>query len=425
MSKNVFKFLNQRGFLDQTSSEELEKLEEASHSVYVGFDPTSDSLHLGNLVGIVALSWMEKFGHKPYALVGGATGRIGDPSGKSTERPFLDDLVLENNVKQIGLQLKTILDRCKTSTSITIMDNHQWYKNINVIDFLRDVGKHFRLGAMLAKESVKLRLNSQEGMSFTEFSYQMLQGYDFYHLFNNHQINVQMGGSDQWGNITAGLELIRRLTAKTAHGATFHLLTKSDGKKFGKTESGAVWLSAEKMIPYEFYQYLVQTADSDVIQLLKMLTFLETDEIMKLEKEMKSTDYLPNRAQKILAKEVTTFVHGKEACDIAVDVTNKARPGAEASLNAQDLIALSSNMPHKEMALIQVLNQKYTHLAAESGIVTSRSEALRLVKNQGAYLNNEKITDPNYVITEKDLIDQKYVLLGMGKKKKLLISVSK
>jgi tyrosyl-tRNA synthetase len=274
---------------------------------------------------------------------------------------------------------------------------------------------------MMAKEMVRTRLQSEEGMSFTEFSYQILQGYDFYHLSLNHGVTLQMGASDQWGNITAGTELNRKLGGDTLYGLTFPLLTKSDGKKFGKTEEGAIWLSADRLSPYQFYQHLVRTADADVIKLLQMLTFLEMDEIRSIQASM----HVPNSAQKRLAEEVTRFVHGDEGLLAALKVTAEMAPGKSASLNAAALNELASDMPCKELSMDEVVGQKFVDLALKIGLIPSKSEGVKLIKNGGAYLNNEKIQDPTLLVLAKDLIDHTFLLMSAGKKKRILIKISK
>lgn len=421
---NVIEDLKKRGFIQETTSDELIKLAEKPLSLYLGFDPTGDSLHIGHLVGIMALAWFQRYGHTPYALIGGATGRIGDPSGKSIERPFLQDKSIQSNVEKITLFLKDLFQKnLSKDPQPRFINNNDWFKELYFIDFLRDVGKHFRIGNMLAKESVKLRMDSEEGISFTEFSYQILQAYDFYHLFEKKQIVLQAGGSDQWGNITAGVELIRRKTSKNVHGFTFPLLTRSDGKKFGKSESGAIWLSQEKLSSYEFYQYLYKIADADVILLLKMLTFLPLEEIESLEKEMSSSQYETNKAQKLLASEVTRFVHGEEGLKSALAVTAQAKPGAETVLKASELEKIFHQMPHLELASQEIIGRKITELFHLSGLTTSKTESLRLIKNGGAYLNNEKVSDENYVLEEKDLIEKRFLVLSKGKKNKVIIKI--
>ncbi len=415
---NIIEILEERGFIDQITDKELKKIIQKPVNFYVGFDPTADSLHVGHLVSIMALSWLEKYGHKPYALVGGATGRIGDPSCKSIERPFLDDKIISDYIDAISVFLKKIL------TKSVIVNNNDWYKDIGFVDFLRDIGKHFRIGPMLSKESVKLRMQSEEGLSFTEFSYQVLQAYDFYYLNKHHNICLQMGGSDQWGNIVAGIDLVRKLSQKTVYGITFPLLTKSDGSKFGKSESGAIWLNKDKMSEYQFYQYFVRIPDSDVIKLLKMLTFLDIKEINDIEKQMHSSSYVPNTAQKKLAEEVTKFVHGEKGLQTALRVTKGAAPGTDTKLDAEVLKNIAKDMPNANLKHKDVVDIKYTDLCVKIGLTASKSEAVRLIKNQGAYLNNQKITDPSYLVSEQDLIDGSFVLFGSGKKKKILISIS-
>ncbi len=416
--RNVIEILQERGFIDQLSDKHLKTIINQPINCYVGFDPTADSLHIGHLVGIMALFWLKKFGHTPYALIGGATGRIGDPSGKSIERPFLDDKIIFENVESLKIFFLKIF-----GSQAIVLNNNDWFKDIYFTDFLRDIGKHFRIGPMLAKESVKLRMQSEEGMSFTEFSYQILQAYDYYYLFKHHNITLQMGGSDQWGNITAGIELIRKLTHKTVYGMTFPLLTRSDGKKFGKTESGAVWLSEKRVSYFDFYQYFIRIPDNDVIKLLKMLTLLPIEEIQEIEKQMLKPNYEPNSAQKILAQEVTKFIHKEEGLKIALKVTQGVSPGAETVLDFETLKEISKDMPNVNLKLTQILGKKYIDIAFEIGLTSSKSESVRLIKNNGAYLNNEKISDPSILISEKDLINNTYLLFSAGKKKKILVTI--
>jgi len=418
MSKNVIDVLEDRGFIDQKTDKHLSEITKNKISVYVGFDPTADSLHLGNLVGIIALYWFKKFGHDVYALVGGATGRIGDPSGRSLERPFLDDEIILNNVKSIEALLKNIL-----GNDIKVINNNDWFKEIYFIDFLRDIGKQFRISSMLAKESVKTRMQTDEGMSFTEFSYQILQAYDFFYLNKHKNISLQMGGSDQWGNITAGIELVRKLEKKTVYGCTFPLLTRSDGKKFGKSESGAIWLTDDKLTPYQFYQYLFSIPDLDVVRLLKMLTFLDLKDINEIEDQMKSNNYIPNTAQKILAEEVTKIVHKEKGLETALMVTQSAKPGSLAKLDLESLKAISKDMPNISLDKEEIIGKKYVEVCCIIGLTSSKSEATRLVQNSGAYLNNEKVVDPQTVINKEDIIGDQFLLFGSGKKKKILVKI--
>lgn len=418
--KNVIDTLVARGFIDQMTHQELRDKVNYPVKVYVGFDPTSDSLHLGSLVGIMGLAWFQRFGHTPFAILGGATGLIGDPSGKSAERPLLDQSVLNHNVKALNAFFQKIL-HFPSGPKPVILNNYDWLGPFHLIDFLRDVGKHFRIGPMLAKEMVRTRLQSEEGLSFTEFSYQILQGYDFYHLCQKHGVTVQMGGSDQWGNITAGTELNRKLGGDTLYGLTFPLLTRSDGKKFGKTEDGAIWLSADKLSPYQFYQYLIRVPDADVIRLLKMLTFLDLAEIHAIEKQMSD---VPNVAQRKLAEEVTRFVHGEEGVQAALRVTEGIAPGTEATLTGAVLEELAPDMPNASLELNEVIGQKFVDLALKVGLIPSKGEGVRLIKNGGAYLNNERVNDPALIISSQNLIDDSYLLLSAGKKKKMLIRIN-
>ena len=420
---NVVKILQERGFVDAITSEDLIEACDKPIQLYCGFDPTADSLHLGNLVGIVLLSWFQKFGHTPMLLLGGGTGRIGDPSGKDKERPLLDVDTLNQNVAAIERQVSAILDSNGKGPAVKVINNYDWLSNLSLIDFMRDVGKFFRLGPMLGKESVKARLHSEEGMSFTEFSYQLLQGYDFYHLFEEKNVLLQVGGSDQWGNITAGIDLIRKKARKSAYGLTFPLLTRSDGKKFGKSEEGAIWLSQEKTSAYQFYQHLLRISDQDVIPLLRFLTFLDMEEIKKIELSMQNTDYVPFTAQKILAREVTLFVHGQEALQTAIRVTEKAAPGKIEKLDLATLEEIGADMPHTNMKREDLIEKRFIEICVASGLLSSKSEATRLIQNGGAYLNNEKVTDSKKTILQEDIIGEKYLVVGSGKKRKLLIKI--
>jgi tyrosyl-tRNA synthetase len=419
---NIIDALTERGFIDQMTSPDLRDHVSKPIKLYLGFDPTSDSLHLGNLVGIIALAWFQKFGHTPYALMGGATGRIGDPSGKSTERPLLSEQELDRNVSSITRFLQKILHFPRGPSPI-FLNNYDWLGKFTLIEFLRDVGKHFRVGPMMAKESVRARLESEEGMSFTEFSYQLLQGYDFHYLNQRFGITLQLGGSDQWGNITAGTEFNRKVKGDQVYGLTWPLLTRSDGKKFGKSEEGAIWLSSEKLSPYHFYQYLFRVPDADVIRLMKMLTFLDLAEIRKIEQSMGKDDYEPNSAQKRLAEEVTRFVHGEEGVSAALRVTAGIQPGAESKLSSEVLKEIAADMPHASLPSIEVVGKKWIDVAVKISLIPSKAEGIRLVKNGGAYLNNVRIDDPAFEIDKAHFIDGIYLLLSSGKKKKILVEI--
>lgn len=423
--QNVITILKERGFIDAITSEELEQISQIPLKVYCGFDPTSDSLHIGNMVAIMGLAWFQRCGHTPVVIVGGATGMIGDPSGKSTERQLLDEVTIDRNLEGITKNLKQILDFKNPQNKAIILNNFDWFKKFSFIEFLRDVGKYFRIGPMLSKDSVKARMSSEEGMSFTEFSYQLLQGYDFLYLFDHYGVTVQMGGSDQWGNITAGSDLVRKVRGESVYGVTFPLLLRSDGQKFGKSEKGSIWLSPDRLSPYEFYQYLFRVPDADVIMLMRMLTFMEMAEIRRYETMMAQSDYVPNTVQKRLAEEVTRIVHGEEGVKTALKVTEGAAPGSETVLDAQILENISKDMPNHALSEEEVVNAKLIDLLVKVGLQPSKGEARRLVRNGGVYLNNEKIIDENYAIGSEQLIDGRLLLLAAGKKNKVLIRLAK
>lgn len=422
--QTVIDVLEERGFIEAASSEELRKFTEKSMKVYCGFDPTSDSLHLGHMVAMMGLAWFQRFGHTPFAIVGGATGMVGDPSGKSTERQLLDEETLQVNVQGIRRNLEAFLDFNHPKTKPVVLNNFDWFKDFSLIDFLREVGKYFRVGTMLAKDSVKARLSSEEGLSFTEFSYQLLQGYDFLYLHDQYGVELQVGGSDQWGNITAGMDLVRKVRGKAVYGLTFPLLTKSDGQKFGKSEKGAIWLSPDRLSPYEFYQYLYRVSDDDVLKLLRMLTFVDMAEIRHYEKLMKKSDYVPNTLQKRLAEEVTRIVHGEEALAQALLATQLAAPGAKAVLDVQALEKLTDEIPSQTLSSTDIVGVKLVDLLAKTGLQTSKSEARRLIRNGGVTINNNKVEDENYVVDSEQLIEGRLLLLALGKKNKMLIRVS-
>ncbi len=419
---NVIDILRERGFIDSLTGEDIQKLSDNPNRVYCGFDPTSDSLHLGNMVSIMGLAWFQRCGHTPVAIVGGATGMIGDPSGKSQERNLLDEETLQKNLEGITENLKAILD-FNVDNKPLILNNYDWFKNFSFIDVLRNVGKHFRIGTMLAKDSVKSRFESEEGMSYTEFSYQLLQGYDFLHLYKEHDVTVQLGGSDQWGNIIAGTDLVRKVLGKSVYGATFPLLTRSDGKKFGKSEKGAIWLSPKKLSPYEFYQHLVRTTDEDVIKLMRVLTFMEMDEVRRYETMMQESGYVPNTAQKKLAEEVTRIVHGEEGLGKALQTTAAAAPGADTKLDAETLEAIASDMPSAKVSADEIVGSSLIDVMVKIGVQSSKGASRRLIDGGGVCLNNKKVSDSKTVINESDLIDGKLILITIGKKNKMLVRV--
>lgn len=397
---------------------------------------------MGNLLGLIVLSWFRRSGHNVVALIGGATARVGDPSGKSLERPELDVETLERNAASIEKTIRTILGRVETrkfeesnfdgnvfcDSSVVVLNNYDWWKEFSLLDFLKKVGKYARVGSMMAKESVRKRLESEQGMSYTEFTYQLLQGYDFLYLFQNEGVSVQIGGSDQWGNITAGTELIRKILqvegATATYGLTFPLLLKSDGTKFGKSEDGAIWLSSSLLSPYKFYQYFFSVPDADVIRFLKILTFLDIGEIVKLEEEMMKPGYVPNTAQRRLAEEVTRFVHGEDGLNEAIKATEALRPGSETKLDWKTIEGIAEDVPSCSLAYDEVLNQSLVDLSVSSGLFDSKSAARRLLKQGGLYLNNSRVDNENKRVEAADIVDGKVLLLSAGKKNKVLVRIA-
>jgi tyrosyl-tRNA synthetase len=422
--ENVVDILQSRGLLEAVTSDAIRQITSSQVKVYSGFDPTSDSLHLGNLVPIMGLAWFQRCGHIPVALIGGATGMIGDPSGKLHERALLDEATLVKNQAGIIKDLQVVLEKGPAYSTPLYVNNYDWFFQFSVLEFLRDVGKHFRVGVMLAKESVKARMQSEEGMSYTEFSYQLLQGYDFYHLYKNYQVTIQIGGSDQWGNITAGIDYVRKLTGQSVYGITLPLLTRSDGQKFGKSEKGAVWLSCEKLSSFDFYQYLIRIPDADVIKLLKMLTFCELGEIRELEFQMKESSYIPNQAQRILAESLTELIRGHKELATAVKATLAMMPGKQSCVDGATLEQLLAEIPSAVLAKDVVINQKLVDVVVAAQFAPSKGEVRRMIKNGGVWVNNQKIEDEQFVVSEKELIDEQYLLVALGKKHKAVVKIS-
>lgn len=424
---NVIRTLRDRGLLQDMTGPELEELaSEESLMVYCGFDPTAESLHLGNLLGIIVLSWFQRCGHVPVALLGGATGRVGDPSGKSAERPVMSEETIEKNTNAIEVTLRKLLSVDDTSQlkQPLVVNNLDWFGGMGLLEFLRDVGKFARVGTMISKESVKKRMESESGISYTEFTYQLLQGYDFVHLSKSMGIKVQVGGSDQWGNIIAGTELARKMQeTDSCHGMTFPLLLKADGTKFGKSESGALWLTASMLSPYNFYQYLLKTTDSDVVKFLKMLTFLPLEDIQEIEESMKLPEYVPNTAQKILAEEVTRFVHGEDGVRQALSATEALAPGSQTKLSAESLEAAAGDCPTASISKEDVIGAALPDVMVQVGMQPSKAAVRRMIKGGGVRINNEKVDEELYEITAEDIIDDKFILLAAGKKNKMLLKI--
>ena len=423
--------LTWRGMVHDIMPETDATLAKGMTSGYIGFDPTADSLHIGSLVQIMILMHFQRYGHKPYALVGGATGMIGDPSGKSVERNLLDNKTLEQNCNGIEKQLSKFLDfDSKKPNGAVMVNNLDWMASFKLIDFARDIGKHLTVNYMMAKDSVKKRLGAEakEGMSFTEFTYQLIQGYDFLHLYEHHNCLLQMGGSDQWGNITTGTELVRRKLSGKAYALTCPLITKSDGTKFGKTEGGNVWLDPEKTSPYKFYQYWLNASDEDAEKYIKIFTFLAKDEIDRL---IAAQRVMPHQRQlqRKLAQEVTAMVHSAEDVvrveQAAQILFGKATTDALKALDAQTLLDIFEGVPQAEVTAEKLAADGLSitdALATETGFLKSNGEARRALKENSISVNKEKVTEEKH-ITPSDLICGNYVLLQRGKKNYFLLVV--
>ena len=416
---NIFKELKERGLVFQTTDEEalVKALTEGQVSYYTGYDPTADSLHLGHLVAILTSRRLQLAGHKPYALVGGATGLIGDPSFKDVERSLQTKETVDSWVVKIQNQLSRFLDFDNGDNKAVMVNNYDWFGQISFIDFLRDVGKYFTVNAMMSKESVKKRIET--GISYTEFAYQIMQGYDFYELNDKYNVTLQIGGSDQWGNMTAGTELLRRKADKTGHVMTVPLITDSTGKKFGKSEGNAVWLDADKTSPYEMYQFWLNVMDDDAVRFLKIFTFLSLEEIADIEKEFNAARH-ERLAQKILAREVVTLVHGEEAYKEALNITEQLFVGNIKNLSAKELKQGLNNVPNYAVQADDNLNIVEILVAAK--ISPSKRQAREDVQNGAIYLNGERIQDLNYTLSETDKIDDELTVIRRGKKKYFVLT---
>ena len=434
--KNIIAELQWRGLVHDMMPGTEEQLLKESTPTYIGFDPTSDSLHIGSLVPIILLVHLRNFGHKPFALVGGATGMIGDPSGKSDERNLLDEATLNKNVEGIQKVLSKFLDfDASDANAPVLVNNYDWMKTFSFIDFARNVGKRITVNYMMAKDSVKKRLSGEtgDGMSFTEFTYQLIQGYDFYHLHKTYGCKLQMGGSDQWGNITTGTELIRRMNVDTeaegakAYALTCPLITKADGSKFGKTEGGNIWLTADKTSPYKFYQFWLNTTDVDAEKYIKIFTFLDKETIDALIEEHKQAPHL-RVLQRKLAEEVTIFVHSKEALDKALAASNILFGNSTSEdlkgLDGQTFLEIFEGVPQATIArteieaginIVEVLN-------AKTGFLKSNGEARRALTENSISVNKEKVTE-EFTLSTNDLINNQFVLLQRGKKNYFVIKI--
>lgn len=428
MSNSLIEELQWRGMIHDMMPGTDEQLNKEMTTGYVGFDPTADSLHIGNLVPVMLLVHLQRAGHKPVALVGGATGLVGDPSGKSAERPLLDIETLNHNLNSQKKQLEKFLRFDDSENSAQIVNNYDWFKDIGFLEFIRDVGKHITVNYMMSKDSVKNRLEG--GMSFTEFTYQLVQGYDFYHLYENLNCKIQMGGSDQWGNIVTGTELIRRKAQGEAFAMTAPLIKKADGTKFGKSEGGNVWLDAEKTSPYKFYQYWLNTSDEDAANFIKVFTLLPKEEIEVLEKEHAEAPHL-RTLQKALAEDVTRRVHSEEDLQTAIKASNilfgKSTTEDLASLNESTLLSVFEGVSQVEVSKADIdSTENYIDLLSEvtQGVIfSSKGEARRMLQGGGVSINKNKIEDMN-AKPEFDLLQNKYFLVQKGKKNYYLVVVA-
>lgn len=395
-------------------------------TAYIGFDPTADSLHVGSLTQIITLIRLQKAGHKPIALIGGATGMVGDPSGKSAERNLQDEASLAKNIAGITAQLKKFLDSTNGTNGAEFINNNEWMENYSFINFIRDVGKFLTVNYMMAKDSVKNRL--EQGMSFTEFSYQLLQAYDFYYLYQHKNCKIQLGGSDQWGNITSGTELIRRKCGGEAYALTTQLIKKSDGTKFGKSESGNIWLDRNKTSPYKFYQFWINTPDTDAENFIKIFTFLSKAEIESLIGEHK-TDPGKRALQKALAKELTVMVHGTEDYNAAIETSKILFDGSVDDLSKLDentFLDVFEGVPQFEVSKNEIESGIgiLELLADKTQIFPSKGEARKMIQGGGLSINKEKVVSQDAVVTNSSLINNKYILIQRGKKNYYLCSVN-
>ena len=429
--KNFIEELRWRGMIQDIMPETEQHLMEGLRAAYVGIDPTADSLHIGHLVGVMMLRHFQNCGHKPYALVGGATGMIGDPSGKSAERNLLTEEVLAHNIKGIQKQLAKFLDfESEAPNRAELVNNYDWMKEFSFLSFIRDIGKHITVNYMMAKDSVKKRFDPNEntdGMSFTEFSYQLLQGSDCLHLYRQNGLTLQMGGSDQWGNITTGTELIRRIAGGKAYALTCPLITKADGTKFGKSEGGNVWLDAEQTSPYKFYQYWINVSDEDAQRYIKIFTMLSREEIEQLISEHQAAPHL-RVLQNKLAEELTTLVHGREELQKAQKASQILFGNSTSDdlrqLDAKTFLEVFDGVPQAEVTRADIAAglDMIAALSAKTGFIASNSEARRALKEKSIAVNKEKVEE-SYIIGEKDIIDDKFVLLQRGKKNYFVIVI--
>jgi tyrosyl-tRNA synthetase len=421
---SLFDELEWRGMLYDSTEGLREQLATERLTAYIGFDPTSSSLHVGSLLTVMGLARLQRYGHTPIAIVGGGTGMIGDPSGKSQERVLLSREQLDVNVAGIREQLSHFLDFDAPGNAALIVNNADWLGTIDLLSFLRDVGKHFTVNYMLQKDSVNRRLESEEGISYTEFSYLVLQAYDFVQLFDRYGCTLQMGGSDQWGNITAGIDLIRKLRAQKAHGLVWPLMTTSSGQKFGKTEAGAVWLDAARTTPFKFYQFWLNTDDRDAVPYLKSFTFLERTQIEELER---ATNSSPERreAQRVLAREVTALVHGADHVARAERASQVLFGEDLTALTIDDVLAVFDDVPSTELTADEFgAGIGLVELVARVRLAPSKAEARRLVQSGGVYVNNRRLADPAHKLSRDQAIEGTLFVLRKGQKQNHLVRLT-
>ena len=421
---NFVEELKWRGMIHDIMPGTQEQFEKEMTSAYIGFDPTADSLHIGSLVQIMILVHLQRCGHKPFALIGGATGMVGDPSGKSKERNLLDEKTLNHNLACVQKQLEQFLNFDCGANSAEVVNNYDWFKEFNFLEFIRDVGKHIPVNYMMAKDSVKSRLES--GMSFTEFSYQLVQGYDFYWLWKNKNCKVQLGGSDQWGNIVTGTELIRRKGEGKAFAVTTPLIKKADGGKFGKTETGNIWLDKTKTSPYKFYQFWLNSSDEDAKNYIKIFTLKSQEEIKQLTTEHEQAPHL-RVLQNAIANEVTTRVHSGEDLDMAIKASNilfgKSTADDLKSLDEETFLSVFEGVPQFEISKADLDLNILDIVAEKTQIFSSKGEARRMIKSNAVSINKEKITE-DVQLSENNLLNGKYILAQKGKKNYFLIIVA-
>ena len=424
MARNAFEELRWRGLVYDNTESVPDLLSEGSVTIYNGFDATADSLHIGHMVPLTTLARLQRFGHQPIAVAGGGTSMIGDPSGKVLERQLLSRETIEANIETIKLQLAHFLDFDAKTNPALLVNNADWLLQLNLVDFLRDVGKHFTVNYMINKDSVRKRLDREDGISFTEFSYMLLQSYDFLHLHDQFNCTIQTGGSDQWGNITAGVELIRRMRGKSAGALVYPLITKADGTKFGKTESGTVWLSPRRTSPYRYYQFWLNTDDRDVMNYLKIFTWLDEKEILELE-SMVETQPEQREAQRRLAREMTRNTHDETALGKAEQASQVLFGGEIGGLSAAEVADIFADVPSGRVPKTQLQGEglPVPDLLVDCGILSSKGEARRAVEAGGIYVNNRRVADAAHRLTLADAVEGRFVVIRRGRKNYWLIRI--